>query len=178
MKPASERLRPLLQFGDDGLQRIHVHIGDVRVAAAESVLFTIGLGSCVAVALYDAELRIGGLIHAMLPDPVNGRSEVPRGRFATTAIPLAVELLEEHGAARSRLTARLAGGASMFRDVLDGDGLRLGRRNVDAARATLQQLQVPVAGEDVLGAHGRSVYFRTSDGLVLVTSVRHGTVTI
>jgi chemotaxis protein CheD len=178
MTAGSDRRRSLLQFADDGLEHVQVRIGDVRVGGQRSLLYTIGLGSCVVVALYDADRRIGGLAHAMLPEPSSGRRDAPLGRFATTAIPELVRLVCERGAARSRLRARITGGASMFRDVLEGDGLRLGRRNVEAARESLARLGIPVVAEDVLGGHGRSVFFRTTDGHLLVTSVQHDDVVL
>jgi chemotaxis protein CheD len=159
------------RYDHASLNQVPVRIGEIRVAEGESLLFTIGLGSCVAVVLYDSPIRLGGLAHVMLPAPANGRTDAPLGRYASTAVAALVAQLEAHGARRSRLSARLAGGASMFRDVLDGEGLRLGRRNVEAVRTELQQIGIPVAGEDVFGTYGRSVYLRTSDGHVLVTSV-------
>ncbi|MGH7447499.1 MAG: chemotaxis protein CheD, partial [Longimicrobiales bacterium] len=138
-----------------------------------SLLFTVGLGSCVAIALYDPHEHIGGLAHAMLPNPEAGRRDAPAGRFATTAVTELIELMEARGAAPTRLQARLAGGASMFRDLLDRAGLQLGRRNVHAAREALRSAGVDVHGEDVLGTYGRSVYLRTADGRLLVTSVNH-----
>jgi chemotaxis protein CheD len=170
--------RESLQFQGEALEQVPVRIGDVKVAAGSSVLFTIGLGSCVAVALYDAQRQVGGLAHAMLPDPGAGRKNAPPGRFATTAIAQLLALLVAEGASLKRLRARLAGGASMFRDVLDGDGLRLGRRNVDAARRALEEAGIPVDGEDVFGTYGRSVFLRTSDGKLLVTSVNHDDVVL
>jgi chemotaxis protein CheD len=165
--------RVSLQFRNEALEQVPVRIGEIRVARGSSVLFTIGLGSCVAVALYDPRAQVGGLAHAMLPKPERGHRSAPSGRFVTTAVPDLLRLLEAGGAARRRLRARLAGGASMFRDVLDGEGLRLGRRNVEAARATLEAAGIPVDGEDVLGTYGRSVFLRVTDGKLLVTSVNH-----
>jgi chemotaxis protein CheD len=170
--------RASLIFQGEALEQVAVRIGDVRVAAAPSVLFTIGLGSCVAIALYDAARQLGGLAHAMLPDPGAGRRDAPPGRFATTAVVQLVELLREHGAAPDRMRARLAGGASMFRDVLEVDGLRLGRRNVEAARGALAAAGIAIDGEDVFGTYGRSVFLRTTDGRLLVTSVAHGHVVL
>lgn len=154
------------------MERIPVRIGEVRVAGANRVLYTIGLGSCVAIALYDPRVRIGGLAHAMLPEP-GARRDAPAGRFASTAVGVLIAQLEREGAASKRLRARLAGGASMFRDLLEGDGLRLGRRNVESARHALQAAGIPVDAEDVFGTYGRSVYLHTEDGRLLVTSVRH-----
>lgn len=170
--------RSVLEFRAATSEQVPVHIGDVKVADGSSVLFTVGLGSCVAIALYDPHERIGGLAHAMLPHPAAGRRDAPPGRFATTAATELITLMEARGALRSRLTARLAGGASMFRDLLDREGLSLGRRNIDAAREALSAAGVVVHGEDVLGTYGRSVFLRTTDGKLLVASVNHDDVFI
>ena len=165
--------RTVLEFRAAADEHVPVHIGEVKVAEGSSLLFTVGLGSCVAIALYDPVVRLGGLAHAMLPHPDAGRRDAPAGRFATTAVAELIERMEQRGAARARLNARLAGGASMFRDILDREGLKLGRRNVDAAREALAEAGIQVQGEDVLGTYGRSVFLRMSDGCLLVTSVNH-----
>ena len=165
--------RSVLEFRAEAVDHVPVHIGDVKVADGSSLLFTVGLGSCVAIALYDPYEKIGGLAHAMLPHPGAGRRDAPPGRFASTAAAELITLMEARGASRTRLTARIAGGASMFRDLLDREGLTLGRRNIDAARAALTTAGVTVQGEDVLGTYGRSVYLRTRDGKLLVASVNH-----
>ena len=167
------RRRSSIEFKQTTLHQVDVRIGDVKVAGDASLLFTIGLGSCVAIALYDPQEKIGGLAHAMLPSPTNGRKDAPAGRFAQTAVTELLRLMETQGASVKRLRARLAGGASMFRDVLEGDGLRLGRRNVEAAHAALQQVGIEVEAQDVFGTYGRSVFLRTTDGQLLVTSVNH-----
>jgi chemotaxis protein CheD len=156
---------------DATLEQVPVRIGEIRVARDASLLFTVGLGSCVAVALYDPASRIGGLAHPMLPQPGNGRQATSIGRYVNSAVPELINSMVAAGAARERLRARLAGGASMFRDVLDGDGLRLGRRNVEAAHDALSLAGLAVDAEDVLGTHGRSVFLRTNTGELLVTSV-------
>lgn len=151
--------------------KVPVLIGEAKVAGPDCLLFTVGLGSCVAIALWDAEARVGGLAHAMLPDPANGRRRTPEGRFATTAVPVLLRLMREAGALESRIRARLAGGASMFDTLLDQRGVRLGVRNVNAARHALLASGVIVEGEDVGGTHGRSVFLNTGDGRLVITSV-------
>jgi chemotaxis protein CheD len=158
--------------------RIPVLIGDVKVAGSDTVLFTIGLGSCVAIVLYDTERRVGGLAHAMLPDPSCARRPTPVGRFASTAVPELIALMQSAGATRSALRARLAGGASMFEALLTESGRRLGLRNVHAARTALAEAGIPVDGEDVGGGHGRSVYLHIEDGRVVVSSVLHADVVL
>jgi chemotaxis protein CheD len=151
-------------------QRVHVKIGEIKVARTEGTLFTIGLGSCVAVVLYDPRERVAGLAHVMLPVPTS-RNQTP-GRFAPTAIPEMVRLMEAAGARPRGLFARIVGGAAMFESVLPTEGLRLGARNIEAVREALSKAQIPLRGEDVGGSFGRSIYFTAADGKVLVRAVK------
>jgi chemotaxis protein CheD len=151
-------------------ERCHVKIGEAQVAVGEGVLYAIGLGSCVAVILYDEERRIGGLAHVMLPEPT--REHPLPGRYATRAVPYLIERMVEAGASAERLFARIAGGAAMFRDVLPAEGARLGDRNVAAVKNALDQANVPLRAEDVGGGFGRSVFFDAHEGSVLIRAVR------
>jgi chemotaxis protein CheD len=153
--------------------KVPVQIGDVKVGGEDTLLFTIGLGSCVAIIVYDERARVGGMAHAMLPTPANGRRNGAIGRFVTTAVPELLERLVERGADRGTLRARLAGGASMFESILTDYGRKLGPRNVQAAREALAAAGVPVDAEDVGGTHGRSVFLSVADGRLVVTSVHH-----
>lgn len=148
-----------------------VLIGEAKVAGPDSVVYTIGLGSCVAIVLHDLDRCIGGIAHAMLPTPSNGRRDTPVARFATSAVPALLALMREAGAEPTRIRARLAGGASMFEALLPETGRRLGLRNVEAARSALDEHRIPIIGEDVGGSHGRSVYLHTADGRLTITSV-------
>lgn len=160
------------------MQRVPVSIGEIKVARAESVLYAVGLGSCVAIALYDPQRRIGGLAHALLPAPMNGRPPGSPGRFASTAVAELIARMQGVGAAPGRLRARLAGGAAMFSALLPESGRRLGMRNVEAARRALRDAGIPVHAEDVGGTHGRSVFLDIAAGSVLVTSVLHDDVVL
>ena len=91
--------------------RVPVQIGEAKVAGPGCLLFTVGLGSCVAIVLWDPEARVGGLAHAMLPDPSNGRRMTPLGRFATTAVPALVERMCAEGAVTARMRARHVSGS-------------------------------------------------------------------
>jgi chemotaxis protein CheD len=157
-------------------ERMVVRVGDLAVGGPQNMLVTIGLGSCVAVALYDDVTRTAGLAHVMLPDPARARNDVPPARFAGHAIRTLLDLMEEAGADRAHIRARLVGGAAMFAAVLSPDTMSLGERNILACRSALIVAGVPLAGEEVGGTYGRSVYFDPADGHVRVTSVNHGDV--
>jgi chemotaxis protein CheD len=154
-------------------QREPVTIGEAKVAGEDTVLFTLGLGSCVAIAVYDGDRRIGGLAHALLPEPRKGHSPAPAARYASTAVAVLLEMMQAAGANPRRLRAKLAGGASMFDTVLTEGGRQLGMRNIEAARTALARAGVPVDSEDVGGHHGRSVYLHVGEGRVIVSSVLH-----
>ena len=155
-----------------------VRVGDWAVESGDMVLVTLGLGSCVAIALYDPVARAGGLAHLLLPSPALARDTSNPGRFPETVLPLLLARLASVGAERSRLTARLVGGASMFGAGAAPGTVAMGERNVVAARQVLAAAGVPVVGEDVLKSHGRSVYFFLGDGRVEVRTVARGTVVL
>jgi chemotaxis protein CheD len=153
---------------------VMVRVADLRAAPADTVLVTVGLGSCVAVALHDPEARVGGLAHVLLPSPALSRSEENPAKFPQTAVPRLLELMVGLGAVRRRITARLAGGASMFGNISPAGTIQMGERNVVACRQVLEQLGVPLLGEAVGGDYGRTVRLDVSSGRVEVSSIRHG----
>lgn len=152
-------------------ERHHVKIGELRVANTDGVLFTIGLGSCVAVALCDPKEKVIGLAHVMLPEP-NGNPELAPGRFAPTAVSMLIDMMTEAGARKRGMYARIAGGASMFAEVLPSEGVSLGDRNVQAVKEALARAAIPLQGEDVGGSFGRSVFLDAGDGSFLIRAVR------
>lgn len=149
-----------------------IRAGELGVGAGDMLLATLGLGSCVAVALDDPAARIGGLAHVFLPEATSHAPFGAPGRYVDTALPLLLERVVGAGADPRRLRARLVGGASMFPALQPAGTVALGLRNAEAARALLGRLGVPVAGEDVGGNHGRSVYLHLGDGRLLVRSVQ------
>ena len=151
-------------------REIIVRVAEYAAGGTDAVLVTLGLGSCVAITLHDAERRVGGLAHILLPSRSLSRSAENPGRFPQTALPALVEEMTALGADRRRLTARLAGGASMFANLVPAGSMQMGDRNVIAVREVLSQLAIPITGEKVGGSTGRSVWFRVEDGTVTVRS--------
>ena len=158
-------------------ERVHVKIGEIKVARSEGTLFTIGLGSCVGVALYDPKQKVAGLAHVMLPEPSTRPNQLP-GRSAPTAIPELVRVMLAAGARKRGMYARIVGGAAMFESVLPSEGVRLGTRNVEAVRDALVKAQIPLRGEDVGGSFGRSVFLDAADGKLLIRAVKRDDVVL
>lgn len=154
-----------------------VLVAQAQVARRGEELVTIGLGSCVAILLHDPQRQVAGLAHVLLPTP--SRPEHGEGapaKFASTAVPHLVRQMERLGAERSRLVARLVGGASMFGSLLAAGSLHTGERNVLAARAALESAGIPLVGEEVGQEHGRSVYFDAAGGRVRVLAAERAEV--
>jgi chemotaxis protein CheD len=153
---------------------LRVKVADFAVGRnGDTVIATIGLGSCVAIALYDAATRVGGLAHVLLPSESMTRDRSNRAKFPSAAVPLLLAEMRGLGA-QGKVSARLVGGASMFATLLPTGGVNIGERNVVASRAALAAAGVPLLGEDVGGDYGRSVYLHLADGRLEVHSLKAG----
>ncbi len=157
---------------------IIVRVADLRVGTGDDVLVTVGLGSCVAVLLYDRVAKVAGLAHVLLPSPALSREDPNAAKFPQTAVPHLIDLMTRERAVPRRLTGRLVGGASMFATLAAPGTIHMGERNVVACRQALHAQSVPLVGQAVGGDYGRTVRLRASDGAVEVTSVAHGVQTL
>jgi chemotaxis protein CheD len=155
-------------------QEASVGVAQWAVLRETGSILSYGLGSCVAVVLYDASTRTAGLAHILLPNDTYSRDRSRPAKFADTAVPHLVAEMRRAGAV-GRLTARLVGGASMFGTLLSTTGINMGQRNIAAARTALGAAGVVITGEDVGGDFGRSVHVDVEDGTVTVTCVYRGT---
>lgn len=147
-----------------------VRVAEQRVGRGTGTFVAIGLGSCVALILYDSVAKVGGLAHVLLPDPSFSRHGDREAKFATTAVPALLREMQAIGADRTRIQARLVGGATMFAELLPPDQPHMGDRNVRATRVALEEHGIALAGEAVGGTWGRTVRFHLADGRVKISS--------
>ena len=150
--------------GTERMEERLVKMGDLAtsVAGGES-LVTVGLGSCVGVALVDG--RVAGLAHVVLPES-NGHGGGP-GKYGDLAVPALLEALAAAGAKRSRLEAVVVGGAHMF-PVAQADGdFDIGGRNAAVIGDELARLGIPVRATAIGGAKGRTVRVFPDGGIVV-----------
>jgi len=134
------------------------------------VLVSLGLGSCIGLALVDQRAGVAGLVHIVLPEaPADGRAAAP-AKFADTAVPALVEAVTRAGA--RRLQAVLCGGAHMFGNTMGASPvMQIGARNAVATMEALQLARIPVRGKDTGGSSGRSIEVHVANGDVLVRAV-------
>jgi len=156
-------------------EQIKVGMADLKVAAEGEVLKTTGLGSCVGLTLYDAAARVAGMAHIMLPSSeISREATFNRFKYADTALPDLLQLMTERGASKSRLVAKLAGGAQMFMFSGQSDTMRIGPRNVETCKLLLSDLAIPILGEDTGANYGRTIELDCISGILTIRSVQYG----
>lgn len=154
---------------------VRVKVADYAVRRGPHVLSTIGLGSCVAIVLYDRSAKVGALAHILLPSRSMSHETSNPAKFPETIVPLMIEEMRRLGAGDpTRMSAKIVGGASMFGQLVTGTGINVGERNVSATRDALAAARVPLVAEDTGLDYGRSVYFHLIDGRVEVRSLKKG----
>ena len=153
-----------------------VGIGDGEVVQAPGALVTYALGSCVGICLYDEHEKIAGMAHILLPNQEAALNRKNAYKFADSAILKLIGEMENAGASRVHMTAKIAGGAEMFKNASTPNGI--GLRNVTAVKETLHKVRIPLKAEDTGKDYGRTVYFYASNGSMTVKSVGKGIKTL
>ena len=156
------------------MRKISVGVAEMQIATAPDTLISYGLGSCIAIAIFDPHLKIGGLAHVMLATNAGGN---PRGsplKYVDSAIDTILSRLVEVGCSRGALLAKMAGGAHMFESASAEGAPNIGERNAQVAREKLEDLGIPLVAEDIGGKYGRTIELDPKDGGLTVHSVRMG----
>lgn len=150
---------------------VKVGIADLNTVYSPGKIMTIGLGSCVGIGLYDRTKSIAGLAHIMLPDSTSFKNVTNEYKFADLAIPILIEKMVGLGCSKRNLTAKIAGGASMFNFSDKSMVNDIGKRNVEAVKKTLDEQNIPILASDVGGNKGRTMILFAEDGLVNVKTI-------
>lgn len=148
-----------------------VGMADLKVVKAPLALTTIGLGSCVGIALYEPTSQIAGLAHIMLPESTIIQASVNPAKFADAAIRKLLADMIHMGAKPSSIRAKIAGGAQMFNFDATNENLRVGDRNIESTKRVLQEERIPLVGEETGGTFGRTVELYAEDGRVIIKAI-------
>ncbi|MER2294904.1 MAG: chemotaxis protein CheD [Desemzia incerta] len=150
-------------------EELKVRISDYKIATPPDSLITIALGSCVGIAVYDPKTKVGGLSHIMLPDSKLFKPPYKVEKFADLAIPQMVKEIKQL-ARTEKLVAKIAGGASMFQFSSQSDGESIGDRNIKAVIDCLNELNIPLLGQQTGGNTGRTMMVDLEEFKVTVRS--------
>ncbi|WP_079425125.1 chemotaxis protein CheD [Clostridium oryzae] len=152
-------------------KEIKVGIADLNVTTCPGKIITVGLGSCIGIAIYDFSLKLGGLAHIMLPDSTQFNNVTNPYKFADLAIPILIEKLEKMGAKRINMKSKIAGGASMFNFSDKKMTMDIGSRNAAAVKVALGKENIKMLSEDTGGNRGRTMILDVETGKVMIRTV-------
>ena len=153
---------------------IRVGMADYKVGRAPATIISYGLGSCIGVSMYDPQAKVGGLLHIMLPDSKQAKQSENPAKFADTGVPLMLDDVLKLGAVRSRIVAKMAGGAQMFAFANATDIMRVGARNAEAVKRMLRELNIRLIAEDTGANYGRTVQINLENGAYTVKTINKG----
>jgi chemotaxis protein CheD len=142
------------------IQLVNVGVAQLKIASSPTVLRTI-LGSCVGVCIYDRMKKTGGLAHILLPKQTN--PDQPE-KFADSAVTMLIDLLIKQGCKRDFMSAKIAGGSSMFKFAAKSPLGQIGDHNVEAVKEILEKKKIQLLDEDTGGSVGRVIDFYLEDG--------------
>ena len=151
-------------YWDNHFRRDAVRVlpGEYFVHDSDLVIMTT-LGSCIAVCLSDPLMGVGGMNHFMLPE--GGGPGTDHGRYGSYAMELLINGLMRRGAMRSRLQAKVFGGAGVIEGMTT---INIGEKNTRFVLEYLQTEHIPVIAKDVLDIHPRKVCMMPATGKALV----------
>jgi len=155
-------------------QMIIVGMADLNACKAPGVLTTLGLGSCVGIALYDPMAKVAGLAHCMLPDSTKIAQNSVEAKFVDTAVAKLLMQMQRLGANKRLMKAKVAGGAQMFAFGSTNDMMRIGDRNIEATIRILGMHGIPILAKDVGLTYGRTVELYSDTGAFLIKTIGHG----
>ncbi len=146
----------------------HIPAGSFKAGKAEPVTYQAFLGTCVGVALFDKTMRVGGMIHIILPDPPSESNVDFPEKYASTGLPLLINKLINMGASRENLQATIAGGA-LVGPVSNLDiNLDLGGRSADIAQAILKANNIKINKSETGGFFMSSLNLDMKNGDTLI----------
>ena len=150
---------------------IKVGMADLKIAKAPDSLTTLGLGSCIGLTFYDPVLKLGGMVHYMLPDSTKLKNNSNIAKFGDTGIRELYRLMLAEGAQPRRMVAKIAGGAKMFEVSGLSEVGNVGERNTQEAKLMLKELRIPLIAEDTGLNYGRTVELNCETGEFLIKAV-------
>ena len=135
-------------------KEIKVGIADMKVARVQGLLITYALGSCIGVTLYDPVIKLGGLLHIMLPSAENVWEMLRK--------------MQAFGGMKVRYVCKIAGGAKMFE--MQGSLGNIGQRNIQSVQNVLRQEGIRIVRQDVGANYARTLSMDVETGTVKVRS--------
>jgi chemotaxis protein CheD len=154
---------------------ISLGLGEMAVTRnPDDVLVAYGLGSCLGISMIDPVTHVTGLLHAVLPESLNGadnENTPSHGKYVDSGIESLITAMAKEGANRNRIVTRMVGGANMLIAAGLTSTFDIGTRNIEKARTVFQRLNIKITAEEVGGHTGRTVRVYVADSRVTVRAI-------
>ena len=150
-------------------QKVTVGIADMKIHQGSGILITYSLGSCIGLCFHDPRLKLGALLHIMLPLNMEAGRTHPM-KYADTGIKETLKQMEIRGASRARMTVKIAGGAKMFAVAGGGSLGNIGQRNIESVQAIMRRENLRLIGQQIGGTVARTLLFDVVSGQACVRS--------
>lgn len=154
-----------------------VGIADMKIARQEGTVITHALGSCIGITFYDPAIKLGALLHIMLPQATDPKT-TSVFKFADTGIRETLRKMAVFGGIKSRYICKIAGGAQMFM-VSGGGGIgNIGQRNIESVKKVLAQEGIRIVSQDVGGNYARTMLIDVKTGIVKLRTIGKPEITL
>lgn len=152
------------------VKKMSVGIADMKIMRQEGILITYALGSCIGISFYDPMIKLGALLHIMLPE---GRQMTNANifKYADTGIRETIRKLNAFGGTQRRMVCKIAGGAKMFEMKGTGGLGNIGERNAMMVKKVLMAEGIKIIGQDVGGTYARTMQMDVANGEVRIKTV-------
>jgi chemotaxis protein CheD len=152
------------QFGP--AKRFMVGRADLMASRDQSlILCAFPLGACLGIAVYDPVVKVGGLLHSLLPhsnlDPKRAASRP--GMFLDTGLALLLDRAAGLKARKENLLVYVAGGSRIMDETSCFD---IGQRNYTVFTGLLAGHGLKIHAEDVGGMTNRTMQLDLATGEV------------
>ena len=148
-------------------KQLKVGIGDMKLTRGEGVIITYALGSCIGLAFYDSYIKLGALLHIMLPEQVN-LSDPNVFKYEDTGIRETLRKMAALGMVKSSTTVKIAGGAKMLEIIGNAGFGNIGQRNIESVKKILREEGIQLVAEDTGANYARTMSLDTGTGEVLI----------
>ncbi len=149
---------------------LKVGIGDMKFTRGGGTVITYALGSCIGITFYDPGIKLGGLLHIMLPSR-NDSNDPKVFKYADCGIRETIRKLSAFGMVKSRTVVKIAGGAKMFDLKGNSDFGNIGQRNAAMVKKILMEERMRISAEDTGGAYARTMVLNVDTGEVFIRTV-------
>ncbi|MDE1763464.1 MAG: chemotaxis protein CheD [Thaumarchaeota archaeon] len=148
-------------------------MGGLEIVTGDMSELKTFVGSCVAICLFDIEVKIAAMAHVVLPKKTNCKPhtvEEERGKYADDAFAHMMSGMIKLGANPKRIQAKMAGGAAIFSHESETGLFNVGPRNISAIQQILKENDIPLISKDTGANFGRWVKFSLNSGKMIITS--------